>query len=93
MMQVVNKQQSSNEKLLSKIQISPAYSLTCGILPLKVACSSLVQFSKQEVPNSVTEEGIVMQVILEHFEKHPLFKEVTEEGIAMTVKLEQLLKQ
>ena len=57
-----------------------------GLLPLKYILSRLTQSLKQELPNEVTDEGIVMEVKLLQPRKQISPNEVTDEGIVMEVK-------
>ena len=52
-----------------------------------------LQSEKQEPPNAVTEEGMVMEVKPLQPLKHKLPKEVTEEGMEIEVKARQSSKQ
>ena len=57
-----------------------------GFLPLKYILSRLLQYRKQDSPNEVTDEGIVMEVKPLHCQKQDPPNEVTDEGIEIDVK-------
>ena len=57
-----------------------------GVLPLKYILPRLTQSRKQELPNEVTDEGIVMEVKLLQPRKQISPNEVTDEGIVIEVK-------
>ena len=57
-----------------------------GVLPLKYILSRLTQSLKQELPNEVTDEGIVIEVKQRQNMKHLSPNVVTDGGIVIEVK-------